>query len=114
MEDTLLQIAERVKALRDICGFEIEEVSEQAEVPVEKYLRYENGEKEFPISVLLRLSAMFGVDPAVLLTGAEPRLRAPQLAVIARKQDRIVDRRAHHNGSYDQIAHEENAFAEQS
>jgi len=75
MEDTLLQIAERVKALRDICGFEIEEVAEQAEVPVEKYLRYENGEKEFPISVLLRLSAMFGVDPAVLLTGAEPRLR---------------------------------------
>jgi len=83
MEDTLLQIAERVKALRDICGFEIEEVAEQAEVPVEKYLRYENGEKEFPISVLLRLSAMFGVDPAVLLTGSAKKLRFSNLSSVA-------------------------------
>lgn len=74
MSEQLKEIADRLRELREICDFSVEDMAEAAKISVEEYTKYEAGEKDMPISVLLELAAHCGVEPGILLTGEEPKL----------------------------------------
>ena len=68
-------IALRIADLRDISGMTAEEVAKKSGVPVEDYLAYETGEKDFSFSHLFNIAETLGVDISDLLTGESPKLR---------------------------------------
>ena len=68
-------IAMRIADLRDISGMSAEQVAEKSGVPLEDYLAYETGEKDFSFSHLFNIAETLGVDISDLLTGESPKLR---------------------------------------
>lgn len=68
------EIAKRIRELREIEGIDSEEMAAKCKVLLSDYLKYETGEADIPISFLLRLSEVFGVDMTEMITGEAPRL----------------------------------------
>lgn len=68
-------IAMRITDLRDISGMSAEEVAEKSGVPLEEYVAYEKGERDFSFSHLFNIAETLGVDISDLLTGESPKLR---------------------------------------
>lgn len=84
-------IALRIRDLRDISGMTPEQAAEKSNVPLEDYLAYETGEKDFSFSHLFNIAEALGVDISDLLTGESPKLRG---YVLTRKgQGLAFDRR---------------------
>lgn len=79
MSECVREIAERVRELRDICGFDAEEVAGRLKIPVGDYIKYEEAEVGIPISTLYEMAGIFGVEFNELLTGASPRLHSYDL-----------------------------------
>ena len=74
MNKDLAQIPARIKELREILEISPEEMATDLSISVEKYLSYENGEVDIPISALYEIAARLGTDFTVLLTGESPRM----------------------------------------
>jgi transcriptional regulator with XRE-family HTH domain len=74
METKILEIAIRIKELRDILGFTEEEMAQKTEVTVEEYRAYESGQRDFSFTFLYECARTFGVDIVELLTGENPKL----------------------------------------
>lgn len=93
MTDQVKQIAMRIRALREINDYTEQQVAREAGIPLEEYLSYESGSVDIPISFLLNISKMFGVDTTTILTGEAPRLN---VCALTRKDMGADIRRAHH------------------
>jgi transcriptional regulator with XRE-family HTH domain len=93
MSDQVQQIAMRVKELREISGFGVSEVASKTGVSEEEYSAYESGRADLPISLLLKLSELYGVDTTTLLTGQAPRL---SVCALTRKNMGVPIERAEH------------------
>lgn len=74
METRIIEIAERIRALRDILELSPEEVALAAGVSTEDYIRAEKGEVDFGFTFLYKCADKFGVDIVELLTGSTPKL----------------------------------------
>ena len=74
MSNEILDIAARMKELREICEFSPEEMARELNVTPEAYASYESGAIDIPISVLLAMANACHVEPSALLTGGEPKL----------------------------------------
>ena len=74
MSDQVRQIAQRVKELREISDLTVAEVASKVELSPEEYEAYESGRVDMSISLLIKLSELYGVDTTTLLTGQAPRL----------------------------------------
>lgn len=74
MKEKILEIAERIRALRDIIGISIEEMASVTGVSVEDYKAYENAERDFSFTFLYNAAKKFGVDIVELVTGEGPKL----------------------------------------
>ena len=74
MTDQLHEIGARLAALRDFCDTSAEEMAAQLKLPLEDYLAYENGEKDFSFSFLYNASSILGVDILDLMSGETPKL----------------------------------------
>ena len=88
--DELLQIAARIRELRDISGFSISEVAEKLKIPEDEYARYEEDGENIPINILFRLAAILGVDLNELITGKAPHLES--YCLVKRGKGKTVDR----------------------
>jgi len=75
MNEQVIQIAKRIKELREVLEMSLEDVSMQLGVCIEDYRRYEEGKDDIPIGVLYGAAALFQVDPTLLLTGKPPKMR---------------------------------------
>lgn len=67
-------IGARISELRELCDMTPEEVVERLDIPLEKYLKYESGERDVPANRLKLIADLFGVDVGVILTGEEARM----------------------------------------
>ncbi len=67
--DAFLQIAARIRELREICGYEQSEIAADLGIPFETYAAYEANGQDIPISVLYHLSHKYKVDMTEILTG---------------------------------------------
>ena len=61
-DSTITAIAERIRDMREIAGFSIEEMARKTDTTPEQYEAYENGTCDFPFSFLHKCSIAFGID----------------------------------------------------
>ncbi len=76
MEETIKEIAERIKGLRDIAGISVEDMAKTLKISKELYQEYESGTLDIPASVLYIIAQHFNVELTALLTGEEPHLHS--------------------------------------
>jgi len=74
MEESIKQIGERLKGLRDVLGIPAEEVAELCDISLEHYLKIEAGEADPSVYRLSKISKRYGISLDVLLFGEEPRM----------------------------------------
>lgn len=74
MNDQIKQIAERLRGLREVLELTPEEVAQSCELPVEKYLEMESGDKDISVSALQMIGRKYGISLDVLMFGEEPQM----------------------------------------
>lgn len=74
--ESIAQIATRIRELREISGLTRDELAGQLKIPSETYLQYENAEKGIPISTLYEIAGLLKVELNELLTGLTPHLHS--------------------------------------
>ena len=70
----LLDIAMRIRDMRDILGYSIQKMAELTEVSEDEYRLYESGTVDLPFTFLHKCAKIFGVEITVLLVGDSARL----------------------------------------
>ena len=70
----LSEIATRIKELREIMGFSVQQMTEKTDVNEQTYLSYESGQVDIPFSFIHKCALAFGVDMTDLLEGSSARL----------------------------------------
>ena len=70
----LLEVAARIREMREISGISVEEMAEKTEVSAEEYLRYEKGEADFPFSFIHKCALVFEIGISDLLEGKSANL----------------------------------------
>ena len=74
MEPKIMEIAQRIRGLREILEISEEKMAELTDTTVEEYKKLESGEHDFSFTFLYLCANVFGVDIIELLTGDKPRL----------------------------------------
>ena len=92
-----IEIAARIRELREISGISLEEMAARTGVTVEEYRRCEEGTQDLAIAFLYRCVLILGVDMGDLLEGHSPKLRSYALTREGEGQ-RIEE--AHHMVGY--------------
>jgi transcriptional regulator with XRE-family HTH domain len=91
MSEQLIQIARRLKKVRQDNDITLEWAAAAFELSPGELKAYESGEEEIPVSFLYMAAKKYGVELSALLTGVEPR---EQTYVLTRRGTGImVDRR---------------------
>ena len=70
------QIAERIREMRQIAGFTVEEMAQKTEVGVDEYIKYENGELDFPFTFIHKCSLAFEIGITDIIEGQSAHLRS--------------------------------------
>ncbi len=98
--DELMQLAERLKGLRDSLDLSVAEMAADCGVTPDTLLKYESGNHDIPVSFLQRLASRKGVELTALLFGEEPKMNT---YYVSRKGKGVkVERRAAY--SYEDLA----------
>jgi len=75
MSDSVVQISNRIRELREISDISQQELAQKLNIPLETYLEYENAQVGIPISTLYDIASLLGVEFSELLTGSSPHLQ---------------------------------------
>ncbi|MDR2364022.1 MAG: cupin domain-containing protein [Spirochaetaceae bacterium] len=75
MSDEVREIAARVRVLREIEEISGETLAQELGFNPAEYGRWESGEEDFPIGVLVEIAARFKVDLTELISGEPSRLK---------------------------------------
>ena len=102
------EMAGRIKELREVSGFSVEEMAKRTGVSVEEYIQCESGNRNLSIAFLYRCTLSFGVDFADLIEGKSPKLRSYDLT---RKGEGQRIEEAHHMVGYNLAADFRNRIA---
>jgi len=92
MSDQVRMIAQRMRELREIAGYTMDEAASMLKVPLDEYKGYESGEHDIPIGFLNDFADRFNVDLTELLTGNSPKLH--RYALVRNGKGMSVERRA--------------------
>jgi len=79
MEPKVLEVANRIRSLREDLGLSIEDMAAATERSAEEYEAQESGEKDLSFTFLFKCAKKFGVDVIEILTGEAPRLKNYEL-----------------------------------
>ena len=93
MDFKIREVAQRIRELREISGFTVEEMAQRTNLSVEEYVACEAGQRNLNIAFLYRCTLSFGVDMGDLLEGRSPKLRTYDLT---RKGEGQRIEEAHH------------------
>jgi quercetin dioxygenase-like cupin family protein len=74
MNGEVREIIQRVKVLREIEAVSADTLAAELGFDPAEYKKWEGGETEFPIGVLVEIAARFRVDLSELITGNTPKL----------------------------------------
>ena len=70
----LMDIATRIRGMREILGYGIQKMAEYTEVTEDTYRLYESGTVDLPFTFLYKCAQVFGVEITVLLEGQSAKL----------------------------------------
>ncbi|MDD5917164.1 MAG: AMP-binding protein [Clostridiales bacterium] len=73
-ENKLLEVACRIREMREIDGISAEQMAMKTGVTADEYREYESGEKDFPFSFIHKCSLVFGIGITDLLEGQSAHL----------------------------------------
>ena len=79
MDFKIREVAARIRELREVSGFTVEEMAARTNLSVEEYIACEAGRRNLSIAFLYRCTLSFGVDMGDLLEGRSPKLRSYDL-----------------------------------
>ncbi len=75
-DNKLSEVAGRIREMREISDFSIEEMAEKTDTTPEEYLAYENGDVDLPFTFIHKCALAFGLEIANLLEGSSPKLKS--------------------------------------
>lgn len=101
MDTQISEIAQRLKALREIIGLSCEEMADYLKINVEEYNAHENAEQDFSVTFLQKCAVKLGVDVVDLMTGENPRLSFFTVT----KKDHGISMKRRAGFSYSHMAH---------
>ena len=107
-EFKILEMAARIRELREITGISVAEMARRTGLSEEEYRQCEAGRRDLNIAFLYRCSLSFGVDMGDLLEGRSPKLRSYDLT---RKGEGQKIEEAHHMIGYNLAADFRNRIA---
>lgn len=90
MTEEVFLVAQRIKELRDIFGYDIDTISNKLNILPILYEQYETSGADIPISVLYRLASIYNVDMTELLSGKSPKLNT--ISVVKNGEGLMVER----------------------
>jgi transcriptional regulator with XRE-family HTH domain len=90
MNEEIMQIAQRIRALRDIKGISTEDMASYLELKISVYEALESGSVDISVAVLVKISQKLNVEFSALLTGENPRLH--QYCVVRKGHGAHVER----------------------
>ena len=108
MDFKIREVAGRIRDLREVNGFTVEEMAQRTGLSVEEYIAHESGSRNLSIAFLYRCTLSLGVDMGDLLEGHSPKLRSYALT---RKGDGQKIEEAHHMVGYNLAAGFRNRIA---
>ena len=108
MDFKIREVAQRIRELREISGFTVEEMAQHTNLSVEEYMACEAGQRNLNIAFLYRCTLSFGVDMGDLLEGRSPKLKSYDLT---RKGEGQRIEEAHHMVGYNLAADFRNRIA---
>ena len=108
MNFKIREVAARIRELREVSGFTVEEMARRTNLSVEEYTACELGMRDLSIAFLYRCTLSFGVDMGDLLEGRSPKLRSYDLT---RKGEGQRIEEAHHMVGYNLAADFRNRIA---
>ena len=79
MDFKIREVAQRIRELREVSGFTVEQMAQRTNLSVEEYIQCEAGNRNLSIAFLYRCTLSFGVDLGDLLEGRSPKLRSYDL-----------------------------------
>lgn len=100
MDETIKQIGERLRGLREVLDIPAEDMAELCGVSLDTYYNMEEGCGELSVSNLQKISRKYGIALDVLMFGEEPRMNTYFLT--RKGQGMSVERRAEY--SYQSLA----------
>lgn len=101
MEEKILEIAQRIKGMRDILDISPDEMAKVFDISEDEYLEYEMGTKDFTFTFLYKAAGRFGIDMTELLTGSSPKLK--EYSVVRKGEGLPIERRR--GFEYESVAH---------
>ena len=72
--DKLREVSQRIREMREICGYTVAETAAMTEVSEEEYRLYEAGGRDFPFTFIHKCSKAFGIGITDLLEGRSAHL----------------------------------------
>ncbi|MBQ6671698.1 MAG: helix-turn-helix transcriptional regulator, partial [Spirochaetales bacterium] len=70
----LLEVASRIREMREIMGFSQNTMAQKTNLELAEYKAYESGEADLPFSFIHKCALAFGIDITDLLEGHSTRL----------------------------------------
>ena len=70
----LMDVAQRIRNMRDILGYSIPKMAELTEITEDQYRLYESGTADLPFTFMHKCAKAFGVEITVLLEGHSAKL----------------------------------------
>ncbi len=70
----LMDVVMRIREMREILGFSVEEMAQKTELTEETYVLYESGTVDLPFTFMHKCAKIFGVEITVLLEGQSAKL----------------------------------------
>ncbi len=90
MKQEFIELASRIRELRDACGYSLEEMAAELNIQSETLATYEENGEDIPISVIYELANICKVDFTDILTGTAAKLNTYH--IVRRGKGKPVDR----------------------
>ncbi len=74
MNKEILEVASRIRTLREVSGMSLKEAALRTEVSEEEYRELETGLRDFPFTFIYKAASTFGVEMRDILEGTSPSL----------------------------------------
>lgn len=74
LDEEFLEIAKRVRELRESCGYTVEQLANEIGIDAKQYEQYEANGADFPIGLIYQIASKFGVDFSEIVSGVNPKL----------------------------------------
>ncbi len=72
----IMEMASRIKELREIEGLSVEEMALKTDVPVDEYIECENGKKDLNFAFIYRCALSLNVNVTDIIEGVSPTLKS--------------------------------------